>query len=502
MSKAVLYLAILCCLGCQNFDPEEIDSRPNIVFIETDDLTAKYLGAFGAEWAKTPHIDSIAAKAVIFDNAVVQGTSCTPSRNSLITSLYPHNLNLYENEDLISLPKGIWTFPKALQREGYKTIWVGKNHLLPTHRGIKAINIVELKNKAMKIEMGFDNVYQSYGRSMVLDIAQKQYKKDSCWEEGVDAYADFLYQNNLLDQFMKDGVVSYSSLDPDTEAMDGHFTSIAIKRMQNYKDKGPFFLWINYTGPHAPFNVHQKYQDLYKWQDMPPTIDRASENYTQPEEFTHSPVPKHIKAMSGYRKRYAASIASVDAQVGRILDYLKNADLTKNTIIVFFSDHGILTGDHGNLEKYSLYKEVLNPALMISYQGVYQPRREQTVVELLDLGKTVLNIAGANDAAMSTVPNGNSLVPLLEQIGHFEGLGAGISEIKNVRSLFNGTYKYIDHPKNPLLFNLVENPDETENRIEDEKEVAFQLKKQLDEIISSSQSKNVFNQTPKVTGTN
>ena len=487
VNRVLFLLIIVLCYSCQ-----DAERPPNIIFIETDDLTAKYLGAFGAEWAKTPNIDCIASTGVVFENAVVQGTSCTPSRNSLITSLYPHNLNLYENEDLKFLRKGIWTFPKALQQEGYKTIWVGKNHLLPARDTIDTENIIELKNNALKKEMGFDDVYQSYGKSMVLEIARRQYKNDSCWRENFDAYADFLYHNNLLDQYMEEGVRTNTILDPNTETMDGHFTTIALEKLQRYKEKeAPFFLWLNFTGPHPPFNVNQKYQDQYRWQDMPPPIDTIHKNYKLPNELAHSPVPKTVKAMNGYRKRYAASIASVDAQVGRILDYLNNTELTQNTIIVFFSDHGIMTGDHGLLEKNNLYKEVLNPALMISYIGKYNARREQKAVELLDLGKTVLDIAGASEINLSQVPSGNSLLPLLDEKGNFEGPGAGISELKNLRSIFDGEFKYIDHPETPLLFNLLENPDETENRMEQDKEVAIQLKKKLDQLILASQSNNI-----------
>jgi len=273
--------------------------------------------------------------------------------------------------------------------------------------------------------------------------------------------------------------------------MDGHFTSIAIDKMQTYKDKGPFFLWLNFTGPHQPFNVNQKYHDLYGWQGIPPPIDETYENYQATTELKHTPVPKTVSAMYGYRKRYAASIASVDEQVGRILNYINTTELVDNTVIIFFSDQGIMTGDHGILGKNTLYKEVLNPSLIISYPRNYSPHKEQTPIELLDLGKTVLDIAGASEATLSQIPNGYSLLPLLNQNGRFQGKGVGISELKESRSIFDGHYKYIDSPENPMLFNLKENPDETENRIEQEKEVAIRLKKKLDQIISSTQSKNV-----------
>ena len=136
--KKVLFSLITCIfiLSCGPSQPEP-DSPPNILFIEVDDLTAKYLGIHGAKIARTPNIDSLAQSGVIFKNAMAQGVMCTPSRNSLITGKYPHELGLYENLDLKSLPKDIWAFPMTLQQHGYTNFWVGKNHLIPYRGGLQ-----------------------------------------------------------------------------------------------------------------------------------------------------------------------------------------------------------------------------------------------------------------------------------------------------------------------------------------------------------------------------
>ena len=265
MKRFISLAFIIICWSCAR----EEGPPPNILFIEVDDLTAKYLGCFGAEFAKTPCVDELATSGVVFNNAVVQGAMFTPSRNSLVTSLYPHNLNLYENLDLKSLPKGIWTFPKALQKEGYKTIWVGKNHLIPNSLGIRAKNPVDLRNKALQIEMGFDEVFQSLGRSFLIEIASKQLNDEGCWEMGKDAYADFLFENNLLDTFLQEGYTFPSSLDPNSEYMDGYFTSIAIEKLRKYEEKEPFFMWVNFSEPHAPFTAPSEYTRMFSEKNMP-----------------------------------------------------------------------------------------------------------------------------------------------------------------------------------------------------------------------------------------
>lgn len=488
MQKFIFFATLIICYSCESLVPEE-DQRPNILFIQVDDLTAKYLGFFGADFAKTPNLDSLASSGVVFNNAVVQGTMCTPSRNSLITGMYPHNLDLYENLDLYSLPKDTWTFPKALKKEGYKTFWVGKNHLLPYISHSLADNtIIDMRNKAVQVEMGFDDVYQTLGRSMVIDMAKRKFAKDSCWEEGIDAYGDFLFVNNLLDTFMKEAYNSPSSLDTNTEMMDGHFTSIAIEKMSAYNEKAPFFMWVNSSGPHQPFDVPKEYLDMFELKDMPDVIDRYCETFDIPKELKRYPIPEGIESMSGYRRRYAAAISYMDAQAGRLIDFINTSRFKDNTIIVFFSDHGIMTGDHGLLGKSTLFKEVLNPSLVISYPKEYKPQRVTISVELLDLGKTVLDIAGVPKETLDEIPNGNSLLPLLNGNGQFTGSGIGFSELRGLRSAFNGDYKYIDHPETPILFNLKEDPYETQNMIEKEPEMAAHLKKAMDQWILSSGS--------------
>jgi len=488
MQKFIFFATIIICYSCESLVPEK-DQRPNILFIQVDDLTAKYMGFFGADFAKTPNLDSLASSGVVFNNAVVQGTMCTPSRNSLITGMYPHNMDLYENLDLFSLPKDTWTFPKALKKEGYKTFWVGKNHLLPYINRSKVENtIIDRRNKAVQVEMGFDDVYQTLGKAMVLDMAQKQFAKDSCWEEGRDAYADFLFENGLLDTLIKEGYNIPTTLDPDTEMIDGHFTSIVIDKIGAYKGNSPFFMWVNYSGPHSPFNVPKEYLDMFELKDMPDVIDRYCETFDIPKELKQHPIPEELTAMFYYRKKYSAAISYMDAQAGRLIDFINSSRFKDNTIIVFFSDHGIMTGDHGLVGKSTLFKEVLNPSLVISYPKEYKPQRVTIAVELLDLGKTVLDIAGVPKETLDEIPNGNSLLPLLNGNGQFAGSGIGFSELRGLRSAFNGDYKYIDHPETPILFNLKEDPYETQNMIEKEPEMAAHLKKAMDQWFLSSGS--------------
>ena len=111
------------------------EEKPNIIFIEVDDLPAHYIGAMGADFAETPTLDRLASEGVFFNNAVCQGTQCGPSRNSLIAGVYPHNLGMYQNGPFKGLAPDVWTLPKALQKAVYKTAHIGKSHIHPSKEG-------------------------------------------------------------------------------------------------------------------------------------------------------------------------------------------------------------------------------------------------------------------------------------------------------------------------------------------------------------------------------
>ena len=467
--KYFLFLLLLLFFGCKVV----IEEKPNILFIEVDDLTAKYLGSYGADFAKTPQIDNLAKNGVVFSNAVTQAAMCSPSRNSLITSLYPHNLGLYHNLDLTNLPKGVWTFPKQLQKEGYHTIWVGKNHLIPNRKGMGGETPIEYMNNGMKQEMGFHDVFQSMGRSVVL---QKAIREKDNWTVGKDAYGDFLYKNNLLEIFINDGFQKPTSLDPKTEYMDGFFTTVALEKLKHYNNKEPFFMWVNFSGPHNPYNAPKEYQRKYNKKDMPPIIEPLEEEKKLPNGLRPHFNKKNDFYESIERRKYMANVTYMDDQVGRFIDFINTSRFKDNTIIVFFSDHGTMLGDHGIIGKETLYKEILDPALIIHYPKKYKPQRENTPIELLDLGKTVLDIAGASNKTLDSVPFGNSLLPLLNKEKGFKGNGIVFSEIRNCTSVFNGEFKYIECKDGSVLFNLKENPDETINVINKYPDVVKKLK--------------------------
>ncbi len=492
MKKISFYfICPLLLLGCNLKQSESGQStrsleKPNIIMIEVDDLTAKYLGFNGGKMAQTPTIDELAKNGVVFSNAVVQGTMCTPSRNSFLTGLYPHNLGMYHNLDLRQLPTNIWTFPKELKKLGYTTMFIGKNHLIPNLKGHNADTPSQLRDLTLKAELGFDTVYQSMGRAVLLNQLRQQSKLNQEWPVGNDHYGDFLYENNLIETFRAENGNTPTTLHPDREYMDGYYTSLALENLQNYNSTDPFFMWLNFSGPHTPFDPPKEYIDRFKDRFMLQPIDTSNQNYQFPKDLRPQESKFTLFQTLNYRKRYQAAITYMDEQVGRLLSFLKESKFKENTVLIFFSDHGIMTGDHGLLGKETLYKEVLNPSLIIYQPNEYAAKEIATAVELIDVGATVIEMAGGTKENRLHAPNGHSLLPLIYGDVPFEGAGFGISETEHYRSIYDGTYKYIDHPEHPFLFNLLDDPDEIKNIVLEKPEIVKKMKMAIDQWLENT----------------
>jgi len=442
--------------------------RPNIVFIEADDLTYKYLGCFGSKVVKTRHIDALAKRGVVFSNSVCQGMMCGPSRNSLITGLYPHNLGFYVNGQMRSLPKGIWAFPGALQRAGYHTALIGKSHFKPYADDAVGETPYEKRANAHKQQFGFDHVTHSLGRAMLGSGANA--------EPGKDAYVDHLLAKGLYKHFREE-YPNPSTL-PEDDYEDGFFTATACRWLRSYKQSKPLFLWLTCSCPHGPYDVPQKYLDLYRPEDMPEPIEDSLEGI--PQELGSEKRKRSQEWFLEARAKYAGAVTFLDKQVGRIIDCLRKTGKLDNTVVVFFGDQGFQLGDHGLHGKGTLFKESLNASLIISCPTAFAPGRVVTEpVELLDLVKTCLDLAGSPEVAKRP-PYGYSLVPLLTGKGRYQRDNVAFGEIEGFYAAVTERYKYIANEKQPILFDLEKDPDELHNVIGQNADIGRQLQQAVD----------------------
>jgi arylsulfatase A-like enzyme len=473
-SKIKLGLALLVNQTVlQAATPTKSDSqRPNIVFIEVDDLNYEYLSCFGSKLVKTPNVDNFAQNGVRFTNAFAQGMMSGPSRNSLITGMYAHNMGFYQNGDMKSLPDGVWTFPKALQRAGYYSSWVGKCHIRP-------FMATRDKTEAMRTQMGFDFVQQTMGRTVLggaeygeEESAAKKAKKNAADTpenikkaqrkqqiQAADWYMSSLKKTGYEEQFLKE--FPNTSTLPEDVYLDGFFSKSAEDFIKGYKSEKPLFMWINYSVPHGPYDVAEEYHKPFSADKMP---GFTTTNYVTPPNLIKR--TKSFKSEAEAKKEQAgiaASVSFMDRQVGRIIKQLKDKGLYDNTIIVFFSDQGLMAGDHHLIHKSTLFRQITNPALIISYpKGFEKNKTVNSPVELRDLVNTVLEISNANTADKSYHSTSYSLLPLLQAKAD-KVRDYAFAEIEDYICVSDGKYRYIEGVDAQLLFDDEKDPKNLNN---------------------------------------
>jgi choline-sulfatase len=380
--------------------------RPNVLFIISDDLN-NFLGCYGNERAKTPNIDELATRGVRFNRAYCQYPLCGPSRNSMLTGLYPNSTGILNNGQIFrqTIPSQI-SLPQAFRKAGYFVARLGKLY----HYGVP----------------------KSIGTDGHDDPASWELEMNPA---GVDRLEEMTHTFSLKRGEFGGTPSWYASPKGDAEHTDGLLAANAewvLERCARQKDR-PFFLAVGFFRPHTPYVAPKQYFDLYPVAEMPLVTgiekDQADvppaalASYRQRSRFTED-----LRRQSA--QAYYASISFMDAQVGRIVKSLDRFGLSDNTIIVFTSDHGYHIGEHGLWQKMSIFEESARVPLLIVAPGVGKKDvRAETPVGLIDLYPTLTELCGV-EAPHNL--QGQSLVPILKD-ANVEGRGWALSQVNRNR---------------------------------------------------------------------
>ena len=386
-----LSFCLLACLSPGRWahaQPVHLDAqgRPNVLFISIDDLNTD-LGAYGDPSFKTPNIDRLATRGVLFSRAYTQFPLCNPSRASLLTGLRPDRIGVYDLEthfrrrhpDLVTLPQ-------RFRRAGYRVARVGKVF----HYGVPG-------------GIGTDGLDDTLS-----------------WDVRVNPKGRDRQEQNRLIRLLPDAVglganhAVLRAVGEDGEQTDGMVASEALRLIADSRDR-PFFIAAGFYRPHLPFVAPRRWFDQHPAEgvrlperpagDLDDIPDAAF--FTWPPDWGLSEDAIR-KSIQGYR----ASVSFVDAQVGRLLDGLDSLGLVDRTIVVLWSDHGFNLGEHGQWQKRSLFEKSLRVPLIIAAPGVRKGSECGRTVELTDLYPTLLDLAGL------PVPDslsGRSLRPLMHR---------------------------------------------------------------------------------------
>lgn len=350
IATIISIVAMVSCDGYQKTIETKLETAPNIIFILADDLSLEAISAYQGiykELAPTPHMDRLAQEGMLFQNVMCTNAICGPSRASILTGKYAHVNGFYKNENGGNFNENQWTFPIEFQRNGYQTSLFGKWHLGSKPMGF---DVFKYHNAAAQQGVYWNPVYNVNGKDQKF--------------EG--------YATNLT-------------------------TDFALNWLTTERDPSkPFMMCLQYKAPHRPWEPDKKYENLWEDIEMPypvsfwddystreltagdteMTMDyfsRRDMKYVTPKELSGKEKmqwefygtkkeeivqPEGMTLEEGkkwryqtYIKDYLACIKSVDDNIGRVLQYLDENQLTENTIIIVTSDQGFFLGEHGFLTK-------------------------------------------------------------------------------------------------------------------------------------------------------
>jgi iduronate 2-sulfatase len=393
--------------------------KPNVLFIIADDLGTR-LGCYDDLMAKTPNIDKLAENGVTFTNAYCQLPTCGPSRASMLTGLYPWKTGIISNKIHLrdELPD-IVTLPQLLQQNNYFTARAGKVFHLNIPKGIGTDGGDDTLSWNLRIN------------SMGLDIKEEYEKKITFAGNGKIGTCPSWLAADIPDKKMSDGVV----------------TTDAIRIMEDFhpnKTGKPLFLAVGYYRPHPPMVAPKEYFKSYPKEkiktpflpkndrdDIPECAFEQKQSY-----FNFLP---DTSAINYTQARYS-SVSFIDAQVGLLMDALKQNRLEDNTVVVFFGDQGFHLGEHGHWHKTTLFEEGVHVPLIIVEPNskMLGMKCSSSMVELVDIYPTIADMLGLEPPHEMA---GVSLRPQLNDVTA-KGKQTAISQVRNASGFSIRTPRY------------------------------------------------------------
>ena len=351
-------LAAACLFAACPGDSAVAETRPNIIFILTDDQRYDALG-FLNEDIRTPNMDRLAREGVHFRNAFVTTSLCSPSRASILTGLYAHAHGVVDNLKR-SLAADIVFFPQDLQAAGYETAYIGKWH-------------------------------------MGLHSDEKQ--------PGFDYWVSFAGQGDYLPDDESVLNVDGNRI-PQRGYITDELTDYALDWLRKRDRGGPFFLYLSHKAVHADFRPAQRHQDLYS--DVEFALPENSAD--KPEYYEDKPmwVRNQRNSWHGvdfayhgdldigdYMRDYYRTLAAVDESLGRLLAWIDDQGNAEETIVVFMGDNGFLFGEHGLIDKRNAYEESMRVPLLAYAPGRFPAGTVvDEMVANIDIAPSLLSLAG------------------------------------------------------------------------------------------------------------
>ncbi|KKL67870.1 hypothetical protein LCGC14_2130650, partial [marine sediment metagenome] len=433
ISKILSVLFLIGLISCQTTSKDkaqnkELPKRPNIIFMMSDDHAYQAISAYSNHLVETPNIDRIAREGMKFTNACVTNSICGPSRATILTGKHTHIHGKTDN--YFPFDETQMTFPQLLQKAGYQTAMFGKLHFGNNPKGIDEFKILP----------GQGAYYNPEFITNKGNITVEGYVTDIITDMTIDWLDN---RRNEEDPFM----LFYLHKAPHREWLPAprHFKEYTKKTFvepetlfDNYEGRGTaaktaemnLLKHMNWAGdsklyPAMMNELNIKDESGWDIDAFNREVGRMNPEQRAVWDAVYTPLMEDFKTKypemnekelmqwryQRYMQDYLGCIASVDENVGRLLDHLEEQGLAENTIIVYTSDQGFYLGEHGWFDKRFVYDESFKTPLLVRWPNVITPGTTNTeMVQNLDFAQTFLEAAGVDAPADM---QGESLIPLL-----------------------------------------------------------------------------------------
>ncbi len=375
-------------------------SRPNILFISSDQQHFSALGAVNRQ-LRTPHLDRIAREGMLFERAYCHNPTCSPTRASLITGMYPSQHGCWAIG--VKLPEDVPTVGDVFQQHGYESILVGKAHFQPL-KSIPGSESIECQPIMRDLDFwrNFHGPWYGFNHVETARMHANEYHAGqhyALWmeEKGLSNWRDYFHEwppnpnDKYAGPYYTRGALTW---DLPEEFHHTHWVGerTVANMLRCVEQDKPFFLWASFFDPHPPYVVPEPWASMYDPAEMTPGVFVEGEFDDKPPHFarTRQPNPdfsdyhepgghglhgfhSHLHSDDEIRRSIAAyygMTSLIDAEVGRILDALERAGIADNTLVVFTSDHGHFLGQHGLIAKGPFhYEDMLRVPMIVRWPG-------------------------------------------------------------------------------------------------------------------------------------
>lgn len=446
----------------------------HIVLVLVDQMRADCISAFGHPVVRTPNLDALVADGVGFRRVITQAPLCVPARMSLFSGRYVHQHGCLNNG------VGFWpetdNIVRRIREAGYVTGVRGKLHLFWRHD-----NELLMSDHMLRV-FGFDDPMETTGKA-----SQGRLR--------ASAYTEFLKSRGLLEKHMKwlwdlvrarqTGVSFAPSILAEDEQMDGWIMDRGREMVRAHLEGDkPMLAWIGPEGPHDPFDPPGKWARMYDPAEVDLPILRRSEDPSARHRAKWSERGEADEdLLRQMRALYYGNISFIDDRLGRLVEDLKARDAYDDTWIIFASDHGEMLGDFFCTTKTLFHRQAVDTPLVIKpprrLKGCPRGTVTDCLVELIDLGSTMLDIAGATIDG----DRGRSLMPILTgQAGaevHRQAVRSQVNDMHMVQTIDRKLIYRTEDPRSLdsgyellSLFDTAEDGQELRNLLPDRAEEA------------------------------